>query len=792
MRRRWLISVALVLGGLVAVGLGAGPLVAWRVRALAAARGLTVEIGAVRPGWGRLWLRDVTWSVPAVAGVSGGAQAVEVRLEAGRLSAVTVYGGHVELDGSRRALLEGLESWRSRGGSGSGTVTGPRRPRLAVEGVQVHWRDSEHAREWHVWGLRATATDGGWGLGADRVRLHAGEGDVELGGVELELREQAPGWSLGRATLAEASLSLESSALGLERSGEAMAVSSAAAAAGAAGRGVPAQPPRRPEPARDAPNDAPLRRWAEELPPLDAGRGARWRALVDERLALVARALPPGTELHIAKLRLSWAHAGETLRLGPGGLTVRRSGAELRVTFTSAGTASGTKLDLDLQAPLEGGELALSVEGGPITLAELGVQEGSFGLVETTRSRLEARLRGTWSRDGGELALAGRLALAELALERAWLSPTRVVGLGVELRGAVSASLDAARLRLTEASLALGPLRLTGELDLTRGTDALELTLAGGIPLASCADLLGALPHGLAPLLEGLSAEGTFAAQGELSLDAQRGELLRQRWSVTNACRWRATSPLVDAQRFTRPFEQDIRDVDGRPGRRETGPGTPSWTPLGAISRHMETAVLICEDGRFWKHAGFDQEAIENSLRENLRAGRFVRGASTLTMQLAKNLYLSREKTVTRKLQEAFLTMLLEQQLGKDRILELYLNVVEFGPGIYGIGAASHYYFASAPSQLSLGQALYLASILPNPRAQHFLANGLVSPGWSSTLRKLMVIAKKLRRIDEAELQEALGEQVAFRVPYRAPDGAPPAPEEALPDGWLAPDVEGP
>src|SRR5690606_26000898 len=100
--------------------------------------------------------------------------------------------------------------------------------------------------------------------------------------------------------------------------------------------------------------------------------------------------------------------------------------------------------------------------------------------------------------------------------------------------------------------------------------------------------------------------------------------------------------------------------------------------------------------------------AIHNSILENVKQRRFVRGASTISMQLAKNVYLKREKTLSRKLQEAVLTMLLEQEFTKQQLLELYLNVIEFAPGVYGVGPGAQHYFNTHPSQLSLGQALYI------------------------------------------------------------------------------------
>jgi membrane peptidoglycan carboxypeptidase len=178
----------------------------------------------------------------------------------------------------------------------------------------------------------------------------------------------------------------------------------------------------------------------------------------------------------------------------------------------------------------------------------------------------------------------------------------------------------------------------------------------------------------------------------------------------------------------------------------------------------MATAVVICEDARFFSHGGFDAKSIQSSIRDNLREGRFVRGASTVSMQLAKNLFLEREKTLSRKLQEAVLTLLLEQSLRKEEILELYLNVVEFGPGIYGIGPAAAHYFRSSAKDLSLGQALYLATLLPNPKIHHFGTDGLLRPAWADYLRKLMKIAHKIHKIDDRELEIGLEETVQFGV----------------------------
>src|SRR6185369_16501478 len=135
------------------------------------------------------------------------------------------------------------------------------------------------------------------------------------------------------------------------------------------------------------------------------------------------------------------------------------------------------------------------------------------------------------------------------------------------------------------------------------------------------------------------------------------------------------------------------------------------------------------------------------------------------------------------KLQEAWLTMLLEQQLDKRRILELYLNVVELGPGLYGVGDAAQFYFATPARALTLGQSLYLASLLPNPTYSRFGPDGKLNAGWLAYLHRLMQIARKIKRIDDVELQAALEEEIAFRVPGAA---------TALPTDGADPDAPGP
>lgn len=139
------------------------------------------------------------------------------------------------------------------------------------------------------------------------------------------------------------------------------------------------------------------------------------------------------------------------------------------------------------------------------------------------------------------------------------------------------------------------------------------------------------------------------------------------------------------------------------------------WVSLNNVSPNLIKAVLIAEDDKFWQHEGFDYEAIERAIEKNIMARKFKMGGSTISQQLAKNLYLSPSKNPLRKIKEAILTWRIEKKLSKRRILELYVNVAEWGDGIFGIEQAARHYYGVSASGLSAQQASRLASILPNP-----------------------------------------------------------------------------
>lgn len=165
-------------------------------------------------------------------------------------------------------------------------------------------------------------------------------------------------------------------------------------------------------------------------------------------------------------------------------------------------------------------------------------------------------------------------------------------------------------------------------------------------------------------------------------------------------------------------------DAKAKPYLEEVGSKKDTWTPILLISRQVIHAVVSSEDGRYFEHFGIDPVEIIHSLRTNWQKKRYARGGSTITQQVVKMAFLSREKSIVRKSREIIGALVLESLTSKERILEWYLNLVEFGGGIYGIKRAGQVYFRTRPHLLTIEQAIMLASVLPNPNK------------WSAGLRK--------------------------------------------------------
>ena len=195
---------------------------------------------------------------------------------------------------------------------------------------------------------------------------------------------------------------------------------------------------------------------------------------------------------------------------------------------------------------------------------------------------------------------------------------------------------------------------------------------------------------------------------GWLVLAALVAALALQLWFLGHIVWWKGHPPT--STRFMRAQLEVLRDTNPRATLQH------KWVPAARISPHLKRAVIAAEDANFTEHEGVDWDAIERARERNQQRGRVTHGGSTITMQLAKNLFLSGERSYLRKAQELVIAYMLEAVLGKDRILELYLNVAEWGVGVFGCEAAARRHFGVPASQLTRAQAARLAAMLPRPR----------------------------------------------------------------------------
>jgi membrane peptidoglycan carboxypeptidase len=174
--------------------------------------------------------------------------------------------------------------------------------------------------------------------------------------------------------------------------------------------------------------------------------------------------------------------------------------------------------------------------------------------------------------------------------------------------------------------------------------------------------------------------------------------------------------------------------------------------------------LLIAEDAAFYGHPGIDLTELPKAIAANIARGGAVRGASTITQQLAKNLFLSREKSLQRKLRELSYSFLLESTLGKNRILEIYLNIIEWGPGLYGLRPAARHYFAKEPQDLTPREIAFLVSMIPGPvKYQRSIQGGEVTRGFDTLVNNLLVKLRSVDALSEEEFQRALAETLVFR-----------------------------
>jgi hypothetical protein len=399
------------------------------------------------------------------------------------------------------------------------------------------------------------------------------------------------------------------------------------------------------------------------------------------------------------------------------------------------------------------------------------------------KGRLAAKRDGvTWRYDARLESLGTTVTVPLLSVRP--VGPVKLVGTaqGVVRTDKKTITVDAAALDVPPRSGHGAPLRLAlsatarhgaaerggREIQTDETPPAWRLQARVTMPPTSCQTLLDAAPPGLVPALNGFRLDGKTSAALALRYDGSRAaslgaadaELTDAAWG----CRVAAAPEAYTEARLNGPFTvRRMRGKGEEPVDLAIDPLSPHFTSLTKIGSAVNQAFVASEDAGFYHHSGVDLGALAGALRRNVAEGRIAIGGSTITMQLVKNIFLTSDRTLTRKLQEVFLAWHLENILTKDRILEIYLNVIEFGPGIYGITDAADHFFGKAPFDLNLLESAYLASLLPAPKARYrYYCDGQLSRNFASLVQSVLARMLALGRIDASRYAQALDQTLRF------------------------------
>lgn len=422
--------------------------------------------------------------------------------------------------------------------------------------------------------------------------------------------------------------------------------------------------------------------------------------------------LLPGLDISLRRGKLAlvrYRASGEPDRITLDGLQADLRPAAGQVAFTALWQPAPDAGKLVAEGHLgRGGSFSLRLRPDRLSMAELG-RSSSLSVREGVVSG-DLVL----ARTGDRITVGGMLALEDLGFSWGVLAREPLTGLNARLDLSMHHDLPSAKLVLESLAATVGELELSawGQLEVEAELPY-EVTVAmGPVP---CRDIPGSLPRGMLPLLEGLQLEGhtTLRVHAAGSLLAETEPVVQFEGNVQDFAVVRDAGP--DLARLDRPFVHTGFAAPGRPVSVSVDPAVPGFTSYEGMAGYLRRAVVSAEDANFYNHHGVDFAQIRASLGRNIKEGRLARGGSTITQQVVKNLFLSREKTLARKLQESFLAWKLENALSKRRILEIYLNIIEWGPGIFGAKAAASYFFDKHPADLTLNEAVFLAAILPNP-----------------------------------------------------------------------------
>ena len=391
---------------------------------------------------------------------------------------------------------------------------------------------------------------------------------------------------------------------------------------------------------------------------------------------------------------------------------------------------------------------------------------GATPVVRPERAEIDGSLKLDY--DAGVLSLDGQIAASGLAIFHPRLARELVDGLAAEVRA--RARITRRRVDVQELKLRVRDVKLTLSGFVDRIGDKPLVSMRLQMPRVACQKLLEAIPPALVPRLVGAKLRGKLGADLRLLVDYQALEKLELGGEFSfRRCSVASLPADLQAERLEGSFEHRVETKPDEWRTFTIGPENPDFVPLAAIPTDLINAFLTTEDGGFFRHRGFISSQFRNALAQNLLKGDFRLGASTITMQTVKNVLLSHEKTLSRKLQELVLTWYVEQHLSKERLMEIYLNAIEYGPGIYGIGPAARSYFDKSPQELSTLEAAFFASILPSPKRRYaYFCRGELSPSWERYVRRILGFMHARKRLTDEQLKATEVQKIVFHRDFEA------------------------
>ena len=478
---------------------------------------------------------------------------------------------------------------------------------------------------------------------------------------------------------------------------------------------------------------------------------------------------PPLRELELVfdDLRLDWEGLPLPQRwargtFGPidGQITLQLRGPRSAALFEIR-SAARSSVTGRLDTSRTGWDLSAGVSGDLMTMfgSLLASSELDIGRIPMT-----GRLGVNYARASSQLKIDVDLEQHDVDVASQVVSRRRLSGFSARQRARLTVNLDTRQLTMTEALIEMNRVPIVISLRVFPNRRSLAFLLNADLRTSPLVRLLGAVPDNRAiPITRRISPRISIAASLSLAGDLREPKT----WEPKLDYGFRT----VDARKVYTGLEflegsfryHPLTAKGRKPEAIVTGPTTKDWVSYRSVPYVLRRAIIASEDARFPFHRGIDVVEIHNALRNSLESNRRIRGGSTLTQQLVKNLFLSRERTALRKLREVLLSFHIESTLDKETIFELYINLIEWGPDIYGIRAASRHYFNRPVSLLRPLEAAYLATIIPNPiRLHRHFDHGVVPPRHRKKVISLLERLNRLGQLSNRSLKEARADRIRF------------------------------